>query len=154
MKCPRTVTFLRVKQPDKALVTFLYKNFSFSENSMLSDFAKLYCKSRTPSILDFQIVVALYRNEIVGWGMATENMARRRRCYNYNDIMTPTDTLIMLYVKRNYRKHGIAGQIFSNLTKLCPRQHIIVIGHDKISWKFFSKMQKIHNRRLTIVDWR
>lgn len=154
MKTIRAITFVRVKRPAKELLGFLYKNFSFSEESMISDYSKLYCKYRNPNKLKFDIILALYGNKIVGWGMATENLARHRKNYSYKDIFKPNSALIMLFVNKAYRNLGIASHLFRDLMKLCPRQHIIVIGHDKISWKFFSKFKKIHNRRITITDWR
>lgn len=114
----------------------------------------MYCKSRTDSKLKFDIVIALYGDKIVGWGLVTENLAKRRKYEDYSDLFENKGVLIMLYVHRAYRGIGIASRVFTDLMKLCPRQHIIVIGHDKISWKFFSKFKKIHNRKIAITDWR
>ncbi len=150
------ITFVKIRHPDKELVTYLYRNFSFGEHSLLCYYSKIYCKanSKNKLRLKFDIVIALYRNKVVGWGLATGNLARTRKRDNYKDIFTSNSSLIMLYINQYYRGLGIASRIFADLMKLCPSQHIIVIGHDKISWKFFSKFKKIYNRRITITDWR
>lgn len=154
MKTAKNLTFIKVKKPDKELVTFLYKNFSFSPESLLSDYSKLFCKSRNPNKLKFNLVIALYGTKIVGWGIATENLAKNRKCNPYRATFSSGGLLYMLYVNKNYRKLGIASRIFKDLRSLNPCQDIICIGHDKISWRFFSKFKKIHKNKLTIRDWR
>jgi len=92
---------------------------------------------------------------VVAWGIATENLAKRRKSCSYTDLFESGDILIMLYVDAAHRKMGIASNVFHRLMKENRYQRPIVIGHDKASHWFFNKMQTFYKKRkITIIDWR
>lgn len=144
------ITYIYFKNPERKLVDYLGKYFSFNEDSMLADFSRLYTLNKKKII--FNIIIAIKKNKIVGWAIVSENLAKHRRCFNYKDIFDKNSLLLMIYIKKDFRKLGIASEFFRRLRGENKNKILVVISHDKASFGFFNKM-KIYYKKIKIINW-